>query len=77
MGQGLGQLLLCELIRHARSRGIGRLVGIVLRENVAMLGLARALGFVDEADPGTDADARRVVLRLQAPEDPAAPDTLP
>ena len=48
-GGGLGTLLLGRLIEHARSRGIGRLVGIVLRENTRMLKLARALGF--KTDP--------------------------
>jgi len=43
-GGGLGSLMLDRLIEHARSRGIGRLVGFVLRENTRMLKLARRHG---------------------------------
>jgi RimJ/RimL family protein N-acetyltransferase len=42
---GIGRLLMLELIRFARERGLRRLVGDVLPENAAMLGLARGLGF--------------------------------
>ena len=42
---GIGRLLMLELIRFAREIGLRRLVGDVLPENVAMLALARALGF--------------------------------
>jgi acetyltransferase len=67
-GAGLGTLLLDRLIEHARSRGIGRLVGIVLRENTRMLKLARAMGFeLDLAEPAASG-VRRVVRTL---------DTLP
>ena len=48
-GSGLGRLLLDRLIEHATSRGIHRLVGLVLRENTRMLKLARAMGFDVEA----------------------------
>ena len=66
-GAGLGKLLFAQLIEHARSRGIGRLVGIILRENTRMLNLARAMGF--EADPAEPADSgvRRVVRTLNSP----------
>ncbi len=63
-GQGLGSLLLGLLIEHARSRGIARLVGVVLRENTAMLQLARAMGFVDDGSEPMASDTRRVVLAL-------------
>ncbi|MFC5606256.1 bifunctional acetate--CoA ligase family protein/GNAT family N-acetyltransferase [Variovorax soli] len=73
---GLGRLLLVELIRHARHRGIERLSGIVLRENLAMLALARDLGFVEEADAATAPDARRVVLHLRESAGAPAPSVV-
>jgi len=65
-GGGLGSLMLDRLIEHARSRGIHRLVGFVLRENTRMLRLARAMGF--EADSGEPADSgvRRMVKTLHS-----------
>jgi acetyltransferase len=66
-GAGLGTLLFDRLIEHARSRGISRLVGIVLRENTRMLKLARAMGFeFDPAEPAAS-DVRRVVKTLDRP----------
>ncbi|WP_093110282.1 GNAT family N-acetyltransferase [Variovorax sp. CF079] len=66
-GAGLGKLLFAQMIEHARSREIGRLVGIILRENTRMLNLARAMGF--EADPAEppDSGVRRVVKTLNSP----------
>lgn len=66
-GKGLGTLLLERVIEHARSRGTGRLAGLVLRENTRMMKLAAALGF--KADPPKPAasDLRRMVLELRAP----------
>jgi acetyltransferase len=49
--RGLGYLLMTRLIEVARRRGIGELVGEVLRENAAMLQMCRALGFTIAADP--------------------------
>ena len=49
-GRGLGYLLMTRLIDVARRRGIGELVGEVLRENAAMLQMCRALGFTIRAD---------------------------
>jgi acetyltransferase len=66
-GQGLGHLLLAELVRHARSRGIGRLVGIVLRENSPMLQLAQSMGFRRDAERQAGSDTWRVVLPLSQP----------
>jgi acetyltransferase len=63
-GAGLGTLLLDRLIEHARSRGIGRLVGIVLRENKRMLKLAQALGFENDPAEPAASEVRRVVKRL-------------
>jgi len=44
-GQGIGQRLMQKLLAYARARGTGRLVGYVLADNTAMLGLAQSLGF--------------------------------
>jgi acetyltransferase len=43
--RGLGSLLLDKLIRYCRARGIRRITGEVLAENVRMLELAAAHGF--------------------------------
>ena len=67
-GQSLGFLLMKKMIRYCRERGTGELVGDVLRENAAMLKLARALGF--ETEPGEEGGFVRVRLKLQEP--PAA-----
>jgi acetyltransferase len=65
-GAGLGRLLLDQLVAHARATGIGRLAGLVLRENKRMLKLAESLGF--EADPAEppSSGARRMVKTLDA-----------
>lgn len=66
-GQGLGHLLMQRIIDHARSRGTGRLVGDVLRENTAMLGLATACGFaIDHAH--SDSEVLRIVRPLAEAE---------
>ncbi|MFP3604976.1 GNAT family N-acetyltransferase [Paraburkholderia sp. SIMBA_053] len=44
-GRRLGRLLTDRIIRYARARGIHWLVGEALRENTAMIALARASGF--------------------------------
>jgi acetyltransferase len=44
-GRGLGYLLMTRIIEVARQRGLGEIFGEVLRENDAMLRVARALGF--------------------------------
>ena len=62
-GAGLGRLLMETLIEHLRQRGTRRLVGEVLPENAAMLGLARRLGF--EASPGDG--LVHIEQQLQAP----------
>jgi len=61
---GLGRLLSEQLIEHARSRGIGRLVGIVLRENTRMLKLAHDLGFTEDRTAPQDPGTRRLVKAL-------------
>jgi RimJ/RimL family protein N-acetyltransferase len=44
-GRGLGTLMLSRLLRHAQRRGVPRLFGDVLRDNLPMIALARSLGF--------------------------------
>ncbi|MGK9170853.1 GNAT family N-acetyltransferase [Inquilinus limosus] len=50
-GQGLGHRLMTEIIVYARSRGLKRIFGEVLRENVTMLRMAEELGFAREDVP--------------------------
>jgi acetyltransferase len=44
-GQGLGYQLMTDILDYARSRGIKRMFGDVLRENRTMLSMAEELGF--------------------------------
>ena len=44
-GQGLGRLLLDQLVRYARAEGTQVLIGVVLRGNTEMPDLARECGF--------------------------------
>ena len=54
-GLGLGRLLLDKIVRYARGQGTHTLVGVVLRENRAMLALASVCGFtVDASKPAED-----------------------
>jgi len=50
-GHGLGYALMREIITYAKSRGITRLFGHVLRENINMLGMAADLGFRERSLP--------------------------
>jgi len=50
-GRGVGYVLMNRLIEIARQRGVGELVGEVLRENQPMLAMCRELGFAVEPDP--------------------------
>ncbi|MGS5085042.1 bifunctional acetate--CoA ligase family protein/GNAT family N-acetyltransferase [Hydrogenophaga sp. A37] len=73
-GSGLGHRLMNKMVAYLRARGTQRLVGTVLRENSAMLELARALGFQESANPN-DADdhsVRFVALDLQPTANPDA-----
>ncbi len=54
-GRGLGYLLMTRIIDIARQRGIGELVGEVLRENEPMLQMCRELGFAVAAEPADPA----------------------
>ncbi|MDB5858729.1 MAG: GCN5-like N-acetyltransferaser [Ramlibacter sp.] len=51
-GRGLGRERLQRLILAARIHGVRRLTGTTLTENVAMLLLARRLGFTTRRAPG-------------------------
>lgn len=51
-GQGLGALLMTQLIRASRERGLDELWGHVLAENHAMLDLCAGLGFTRMSVPG-------------------------
>jgi acetyltransferase len=50
-GRGLGWLLMQTLIEYARSEGLRRLEGQVLKENTTMLTMCRELGFAVASDP--------------------------
>ena len=62
--QGLGRLLMRQLVRWARLKRLDELYGDVLDENSAMLGLAEALGFRRELVPD-DPGIVRVRLKLR------------
>ncbi|MEZ5646337.1 MAG: GNAT family N-acetyltransferase [Burkholderiaceae bacterium] len=65
-GSGLGHRLMRKMIGHLEACGTRRMVGTVLRENSAMLELARALGFQER----TSSDApelRQIWLDLHTP----------
>ena len=50
-GQGLGYRMMTEVIAYARSRGLARISGEILRENATMLRMAEELGFKRETVP--------------------------
>jgi acetyltransferase len=62
-GRGLGYVLMTRLIAVARQRGIGEIVGEVLRENEPMLQMCREFGFATAPEP-SDAAVLRVSKRL-------------
>jgi GNAT superfamily N-acetyltransferase len=66
-GQSLGGRLLLQLRRIARRHGVRTLYGDVLRNNQAMLALARSQGFV----PQHQGDARLVRMTLAIDMAPA------
>jgi acetyltransferase len=64
-GRGLGWAMMQLLIDYARSEGLQKLTGQVLRCNAKMLEMCRGLGFSVGADP-VDADLCEVSLPLMA-----------
>ena len=52
-----------RIIDYARGRGIGRIYGVVLRENTAMLSLCERLGF-SRAEVADEPGIVRVMLEL-------------
>jgi acetyltransferase len=61
-GRGVGYLLMARLIEIARERGVGELIGEVLRENQSMLEMCRVLGFTVAPDPADTA-----LMRVRKP----------
>ncbi|MFM2261653.1 MAG: hypothetical protein RI959_329 [Pseudomonadota bacterium] len=68
-GKRLGWILMDKLIRYLRSHGTQKVVGIILKENSGMLGLAKRLGFGVTHHPD-DAELRWVELPLKDPPGP-------
>jgi RimJ/RimL family protein N-acetyltransferase len=64
--QGLGRLLMKQVIRWSRLKRLQRIYGDVLDENTAMLDLARSLGF-RRSHQAQDPGITRIVLDLQPP----------
>ncbi len=64
-GQGLGWALMQLLIDYARTEGLQRISGQVLRENTTMLQMCRELGFDMTTDP-TDPGLQIVTLPLKS-----------
>ena len=62
-GRGLGHILLAKMIAYLKAKGTRRMVGVVMRGNVAMRDLALALGMEIDSE-GSDVDALRLVLPL-------------
>lgn len=50
-GNGLGRLLMNEIISYAKSRGTPEIYGEVLAENKGMLALCKELGFSKHRNP--------------------------
>lgn len=64
-GRGIGRRMLDKLIAIAHARGVGFIYGDVLSTNIAMLTLARHMGFTLARHPD-DATVTRVRRELQA-----------
>ncbi len=69
-GQGLGYLMMQEIMAYARDRGIKRIYGEVLRENTTMLQMCEELGFDRSFDP-EEQGVMRVSIDLTAVPEPA------
>ena len=63
---GLAEKLMRKLIDAATQAGVRQLADITLYDNLAMLGLARKLGFKVQRDPGNP-NVTRLRLALDAP----------
>lgn len=61
-GKGLGKHLMQRLLGAARDYEVRRMIGVILRENEPMIGLARSLGFT--VSPTDDASVVRAVMDL-------------
>jgi acetyltransferase len=59
--RGIGRALLVRAIEWAAAREVGELIGLVLAENTAMLGLAAAMGFRGQRRDGYVVEVRRAV----------------
>ena len=61
--QGIGKMLLRELVDEARRRGLKRLFGEILATNTGMLAVAKGLGFTIATHP----EDRKLRLAVLAP----------
>lgn len=60
-GKGLGRLLMEKMVRYCTNRGSREIWGLVLKNNEAMLGLVKNLGF--KAGPSSETNAYKVTLK--------------
>jgi acetyltransferase len=67
-GRGLGTQLMTAILDFARSRGLRRVFGEILRENTTMLDMTRELGF--HADPSGTAGTVHVTIALDPARSP-------
>jgi acetyltransferase len=58
--RGYGELLLRHVLAYARTRGVERVMGHMLRENRRMIELSKRLGFAPEAGRAGNADITMV-----------------
>ena len=66
-GQGLGGKLMELIIEYAKSEGVKRIEGQVLRENNTVLSMCRELGFRMTEDPS---DGTVMLVNLSLEQDP-------
>jgi len=71
-GRRLGRLLTDRIIRYARARGIHWLVGEALRENTAMIALARSSGFTITPTEDPSVVGFRMALEKEAEQEKSA-----
>ena len=65
-GRGLGWALMQLIIEYAKSEGLNRIFGQILRENSVMLNMCRELGFDVKTDPD-DGSLCDVTLTFRPP----------